>query len=99
MENKLKIMVSVESQHPYWQSRAAIDITNPLAFAFEPLKTTDCSMMAPITGEIMKGSIAEEKVISFRTDAAEKIAHAIANQLVNEMTKNDTFNGYKVVMT
>ncbi|MCP5006896.1 MAG: hypothetical protein GY941_23560 [Planctomycetes bacterium] len=90
---ELEIVVRARGQH--WYGGAAIIVPEPMVEAFEPLNTCDEPTMPFITGDVPIESQEVQRVLKVRTDAAELLSKALANQLLTEMKKLDTHNGYK----
>lgn len=88
----LEIMVRVKGQH--FTGGACVSVPDVLVEAFEPLGTTDDPLMAVVCGEVWKGDQKLERALKIRESAAKELADQIAFQLINEMKKHDTHNGY-----
>lgn len=88
----LEITVRARGQH--WSGSAGIVVPEPMYWAFEPLKTTDEPVMAFVAGEVMRDSEEVQAKMQIREDAAKYLAEAITKQLLSEMQKADTHNGY-----
>lgn len=75
---------------------AQMEVPEPFQVCFEPLSVTDDDTLAYVTGDLLANSREVEKVVRLRQDAAETMAKAITELLVEDMSRRDTFNGYKV---
>ena len=91
----MKLEITVRTEGEFCYGGARIEVDDPMCFAFEPLRTTDDPIMAIATGDTRSGSYKMEKKLKIRKDAAEYLSKVIADHLLSEMSKGDTFNGYK----
>ena len=90
---KIRLRVDIEDQ--YWRGGAIIEVPSVFIAAFKPLKTTDDPLLAWPTGDIYVCSQDVKKVVELRKDAAKMLSTELAKMIINEMEKNDTFNGYE----
>ncbi len=87
---KLDIMVRVNGRH--WDGYAGKEIPELYQECFEPIRTSDESMLMPF-GEISHQEA--RRVLKVRRDAAEILAKELTEMILSEMGKNDTYNGYR----
>lgn len=90
----MDLEVTVRARGRYWNGGAIARVPDPMAKAFEPLKTTDEPLMALLAGDAVAGSYEVREVMNIREDAAEYLSKKIAHMLLGEMRKHDTRNGY-----
>ena len=70
-------------------------VPSPLIDAFKPMDTTDEPVFCSAHGSFMQGSAQEIRVVRLREQAAKEIAAELTAFLMREMSKHDTYNGYK----
>lgn len=73
----------------------AMKVPEQFEQTFEPLCTCDDALIAYATGDKLAGSQEVNIIMKTRDDAADVIAKALAELLVNAMKKHDSHNGYK----
>lgn len=89
----MKISVTARSESGgYFEVCASI--ADVFVEAFEPLKTCDDGVLAMVTLELVPGSVAFERKLKLREDAASKISSALTRMLLEQMQKADTHNGW-----
>jgi hypothetical protein len=79
----------------YFNDVAVVEIPELMRREFEPLKTSDDFMICAAIGDIPMQSREAKIVIKTREDSAKILADELARMIVNEMKKNDTYNGYR----
>jgi hypothetical protein len=94
MSENNRVSVSVETR--FGAYAACLEIPPVMLECFEPLRVSDDPMVACLAGDVFKHGREASLVVKVREDAAKRIAEALAEHLVNAMSKNDTSNGYKL---
>lgn len=89
--------IRVSAQGRLGTFAAGIKIDEVLLEAYKPLAFCDDPLLCSGTGEIPKNSAMEIKAIKLREDAAERIAKALTEILIDAMKEKDTYNGYEKV--
>ena len=92
----MKIWINVNVEGQYCKGGAMIEVPELMYKAFEPLKTSDDVLFAIALGEVMTASTTANVVMKIRKDAAKYLSEALTRQLLAEMMKHDTHNGYKI---
>lgn len=76
---------------------AALKVPDILVKYFAPVGFTDDIDFTRMNNEIMQDSEMAEIVIQRRKEAANALAKELSDYLYNQMCKNDTLNGYRIV--
>lgn len=90
----MKLQLRVDIVGSYWSGGAIIEIPELLRQTFEPLITCDEPMISYIGGGILEDSAETRTVLKVRKDAAKILAEELTKQILLEMGKLDTHNGY-----
>lgn len=91
----LRITVTAEGE--YFQGSSFVRVGEPLVKSFEPLKLCDEPFISAITGDTFEESEKHRIVLEERADAAKWISEALTRELIKQMRKNDTYNGYPIM--
>ena len=91
----MKITLSVYVEGMYGNYVADKVLPEYQQQCFEPLKTTDDSLLSLCTGDVLVSSDKAKIVLKTRENAAELLAKELSEMIVNAMKSKDTHNGYE----
>lgn len=90
----MKLRISADAEGMYWRGGVSIEVAEPIVRAFEPIRTCDDAMTCLATGDVMASSEVVQTKLKLRKESAKEIADILTRHLIEEMSKNDTHNGY-----
>lgn len=92
----MKLELTVKAIGHHVESFACVNVPEPFIAAFEPLRFCTNPALAYALSETTANSEEAQKILTFRQEAASEIATALSQLIVDEMTKNDTLDGYLI---
>ena len=93
----MELVITVHAKDMFYHNVGfGMDVPDLYAFAFEHIETCDDPMIRIFTNEPSRYSGSVIRKLKLREDAAKELSEHIAKQLLAEMKKQDTHNGYAI---
>jgi len=91
----MKIQLRVDVDGIHFRGGAIVEVPESMNYFFEGIDESDENELLCFSSKTFIEKIEVKKALRLRSEAAKEMAEALTSLILSEMSKNDTYNGYK----